>query len=73
MEKTLFNRLRFLIYHSAWLSLTILGFVPAEAFAQVNVTGTVTSREKGETLPGVNVVLKGSTIGSVTGMDGVSS
>lgn len=34
------------------------------------VTGTVTSAEDGSALPGVNVVLKGTTIGTVTDIDG---
>src|SRR5688572_29379879 len=40
------------------------------AFAQDgNVTGKVTGRD-GEALPGVNVVLKGTTVGSITDADG---
>jgi hypothetical protein len=34
------------------------------------VTGTVTSSEDGSSLPGVNVLLKGTTNGSVTDSDG---
>lgn len=34
------------------------------------VTGTVTSSEDLETVPGVNVVVKGTTIGTITDMDG---
>jgi len=34
------------------------------------VTGTVTSSEDMETVPGVNVVVKGTTIGTITDMDG---
>ena len=37
---------------------------------QITITGTVTD-EQGETLPGVNVVIKGTNIGVVTNMDGV--
>lgn len=70
MKITLSNSLRFLVYHSAWLLLIVLWTIPGEAFSQVSITGKVTSRENGETLPGVNVVLKNSSIGSVTGMDG---
>lgn len=39
------------------------------AYAQTTVSGTVTST-KGETLPGVNVLLKGSTKGTVTDVTG---
>jgi TonB-linked SusC/RagA family outer membrane protein len=47
-----------------------LGFAVA-LFAQNRVvTGKVTSKEDGTVLPGVNVVLKGTTIGTVTDSDG---
>jgi len=34
------------------------------------VTGTVTSASTGETLPGVTILVKGTEIGTITGMDG---
>src|SRR5690606_16465492 len=37
---------------------------------QVTVTGTVTSSEDGATLPGVNVVIKGTSLGTTTDIDG---
>lgn len=40
------------------------------AWAQRTLTGTVTAEADGEPLPGVNVVVKGSTIGITTGIDG---
>ena len=39
-------------------------------FAQRTVTGTVTSSEDGQPLPGVNVVVQGTTIGSISSGDG---
>ncbi len=36
----------------------------------INITGTVTSGEDGEGLPGVNVLVKGTTTGTVTNIDG---
>lgn len=42
-----------------------------DAYAQERkVTGKVTSEESGDALPGVNVVLKGTTTGTVTDVDG---
>ncbi|MEX2362316.1 MAG: SusC/RagA family TonB-linked outer membrane protein, partial [Balneolaceae bacterium] len=39
-------------------------------FFQETVRGTVTDFESGESLPGVNIVIKGTDTGGVTGMDG---
>ncbi|GGK64265.1 SusC/RagA family TonB-linked outer membrane protein [Rufibacter glacialis] len=40
------------------------------AFAQTSITGRVTSAGGGEPLPGVSVVVKGTTVGSSTDTDG---
>ncbi len=37
---------------------------------QISISGTVTDSESGEALPGVNVVVKGSTIGILTDING---
>lgn len=52
--------------------LLSLSFVVAVtvAWAQRDVSGTVTSSEDGSALPGVNVVLKGTTNGTVTDVNG---
>ncbi len=39
-------------------------------FAQKVITGTVTGSEDGKAIPGVAVVVKGTTVGTVTDMDG---
>jgi TonB-linked SusC/RagA family outer membrane protein len=39
--------------------------------AQVTVSGNVTSAEDGTTIPGVNVMVKGTTIGTITNLDGI--
>lgn len=50
-----------------WLATTL----SVEGWAQQRtVTGRVTSEENGEPLPGVNVVVEGSTLGTVTDLDG---
>ncbi|MEQ8927545.1 MAG: TonB-dependent receptor [Fulvivirga sp.] len=43
------------------------------AIAQTTITGKVTSFEDGEPLPGVSVVIKGTTTGTVTDIDGAYS
>jgi len=41
------------------------------AMAQtVLISGTVTGSEDGQPLPGVNITVKGTTIGAITGIDG---
>ena len=54
--------------------LTIIGvlcFCVGSIFAQtVQVSGTVTSADDGQPLPGVSVVVKGTILGTVTNVDG---
>lgn len=40
------------------------------AFGQMAIKGTVVNADNGETLPGVNVIEKGTTNGTITDMDG---
>ncbi len=57
----------------AWLLallLTVQGMVAADCFAQQSANGNVVSKTDGLPLPGVNVVVKGTTIGTVTDFDG---
>lgn len=57
-----------------YLLLTFICYVLAlnQVFAQErSVSGKVTSKEDGSALPGVNVVIKGTTIGTVTDVDGL--
>src|SRR5665648_533063 len=37
---------------------------------QLTITGKITDSQTGETMPGVNIVVKGSTIGTITSTDG---
>jgi len=54
--------------------LLIIGFslIASTLWAQQkgSIKGTVTDKESGETLPGVNVIIKGSTSGAATNIDG---
>ncbi|MFP4093661.1 MAG: SusC/RagA family TonB-linked outer membrane protein [Cyclobacteriaceae bacterium] len=55
------------------LSLLLLAFflVPGHMFAQDRkISGQVTAVEDGSSLPGVNVVVKGTTTGTITDIDG---
>ncbi len=52
------------------LLVAFLGFLGVQAFAQKTITGTVTSAEDGSALPGVSVVVKGTSIGTITDVDG---
>lgn len=44
--------------------------IPQSVMIQQTVRGTVTDLENGEALPGVNILAKGTTIGTVTDIDG---
>lgn len=50
--------------------LFVLAFVPILSFAQNTVNGTVTEQTSSLPLPGVNVVVKGTTTGTATDFDG---
>lgn len=50
--------------------LFLLGIIPGAMAQQVKVTGKITSVSTGETLPGVTVVVKGTTSGTATDIDG---
>ena len=52
------------------LSLFVFCSIFALHAQNVQISGTVTSAEDGLTLPGVSVIATGTTIGTVTGMDG---
>ncbi len=50
--------------------LFILFFVPTLLFAQNSVTGTVTEQSSSLPLPGVNIIVKGTSSGTATDFDG---
>ncbi len=54
------------------LLLAFLGFIGLQVvFAQTrSITGTVTSADDGSSIPGTSVIVKGTTIGTVTDMEG---
>lgn len=53
------------------LSLAIICFSVVSAFSQGgNVTGTITDATDGATLPGASVVIEGTTLGTVTDING---
>ncbi len=51
------------------LVFIMLGFV-LKTFAQHSITGKVSDAETGEVIPGVTVLIKGSTNGTITDLDG---
>jgi len=52
----------------------MIGFIGLQGvFAQTSVTGTITDADNGGTIPGVNVQVKGTSIGTMTNMDGFYS
>ncbi|WP_222844092.1 SusC/RagA family TonB-linked outer membrane protein [Saccharicrinis aurantiacus] len=62
---------RMLSLSNRWVILLILSLTSIGVFAQQSfITGTVTSAEDGLPIPGVSVVVKGTTTGTITNMDG---
>ena len=87
MEKKLFKKKTALIMKMTLL-LILLGFLQVTAKvhpgtngspellmanAGIKVTGTVTSKSDGQAIPGVNVVVKGTTVGLITNSNGTFS
>lgn len=52
------------------LALLLVFTIPAVGQDEHSVSGTVTDAADGSTLPGVNIVVKGTTIGTTTGSSG---
>ena len=52
------------------LALLLTFFLCVTAYAQKTISGTVIDKDLNEPLIGVNVLLKGTTIGTVTDFDG---
>ncbi len=51
--------------------LLFLMFLPFQLFGQVNtITGTVTDEASGNPLPGVTIIVKGTTIGTISDING---
>ena len=53
-----------------WSVLLALLLTTGLTYAQSTISGTITDAEDGGALPGVNVVVKGSTVGTVTNIEG---
>lgn len=53
-----------------FLLVFFLGISVASAFAQVKITGVVTDASNQSTIPGVSIVVKGTTNGTMTDIDG---
>ncbi len=68
----LFRRLRFASLKS-WQVLLFLLLFPQLLFSQTTLTGKVTNKTGGETMPGVNVYIPELQKGTVTNEDGVYS
>ncbi|MEQ8473980.1 MAG: TonB-dependent receptor [Marinoscillum sp.] len=51
----------------SWIILLMVAF---NSYAQMTVSGTISDAESGEGLPGVTVLIKGSSTGTVTDIDG---
>lgn len=66
------NRYEYFSGYKSILISTLFVFLCtfANASVQEQVTGTVSDGESGETIPGVSVLVRGTTIGTITDVDG---
>ncbi|WP_068471741.1 SusC/RagA family TonB-linked outer membrane protein [Saccharicrinis aurantiacus] len=65
------NLNRMLEASNKWLLLLVISCISISAFAQESIiTGNVISQEDGLAIPGVSVVIKGTTNGTITDIDG---
>jgi len=59
------------IWLPVFLLITLFSFSTSEVFSQTtNIAGTVTDADTGETLIGVNILVKGKVIGTITDTNG---
>ncbi len=52
------------------LLLGISGTLSGTDLQQITVSGTVTDATTGDLMPGVNIIIKGTVLGALTGLDG---
>jgi len=71
--KKIFKNKKFEIMKLAFFSLIAILFSVQFAIAQRTITGTVTDSETGDPLIGANVLVSGTTTGTVTDIDGFFS
>ncbi|MFM8741188.1 MAG: carboxypeptidase-like regulatory domain-containing protein, partial [Cytophagales bacterium] len=58
------------LYSKAVVPLIFMIVVTANLFAQSTISGTVTDATTKETLAGVNIVVKGKVVGTITNVNG---
>lgn len=54
----------------AWFLVAMLSILTLDLSAQGRLTGTITDGENGEPLPGVNIIIKGTTLGTISDENG---
>ena len=59
----------YLIFRKAYLLLSLVSFFSL-GYGQITVTGKIMAEEDNESLPGVNITIKGTTQGVITNLDG---
>jgi TonB-dependent starch-binding outer membrane protein SusC len=71
----IFKPSRLLRFLSILVAIPVFIAISGQAFAQekVQVTGTVVDGTSGEPLPGVSIMVKGTSVGTVTSVDGTYS
>ena len=58
------------VYGAVLAMLLLVSLGSSQVFAQTTISGTVTDAETKETLVGVNIIVKGKVIGTITDLSG---
>ncbi|MBT1704689.1 TonB-dependent receptor [Chryseosolibacter indicus] len=57
-------------YNGLWAAITLVMLLNSAVYAQTTISGKVADAATGETLAGVNIVVKGKVIGTITNTNG---
>ncbi|MBN2175719.1 MAG: TonB-dependent receptor [Bacteroidales bacterium] len=70
MQKKIYQKFRKILFRSILNTLFILAFVVSVMAQERTINGAVTTSDTKETLPGASIVIKGTTIGTITDING---
>jgi TonB-linked SusC/RagA family outer membrane protein len=78
MKRIIPQSARFLFFNAGLLLVLVMWHIPGHVYSQtpasssevISINGNVTSQEDGQSIPGVTILVKNSTTGAITDVDG---